>query len=98
MDFIGIDPKGFKRTKHFFFVSCHKIQPKVRSSLAETFKCYKAVMHMFVPLTVTIIVLIEGRDFLITIFFLTEDYTNYWFHRFLHKNWGDEKIHGVHHE
>ncbi|KHN09765.1 Methylsterol monooxygenase 1-1 [Glycine soja] len=38
------------------------------------------------------------HHFLITIFFLIEDYTNYWFHRFLHKNWGDEKIHGVHHE
>ena len=57
---------------------------------------------MFVPLTVTIIVLIEGRDLfidlLITMFFLVEDCTNYWFHRFLHNNWGDEKIHGVHHE
>ena len=57
---------------------------------------------MFVPLTATIVTLVEGRylfiDLLITIFFLLEDYTNYWFHRFLHNNWGDKKIHGVHHE
>ncbi|KAG5022198.1 hypothetical protein JHK85_018540 [Glycine max] len=59
-------------------------------------------MRMFVPLIVTITALVEGRDLfidlLITIFFLVEDYTNYWFHMFLHNNWGDEKIHGVHHE
>ena len=32
------------------------------------------------------------------VYFLIEDYTNYWIHRFLHNKWGYEKIHRVHHE
>ncbi|KAK7330696.1 hypothetical protein VNO77_24894 [Canavalia gladiata] len=32
------------------------------------------------------------------VYFLVEDYTNYWIHRFLHNKWGYEKIHRVHHE
>ncbi|XP_002509623.2 methylsterol monooxygenase 1-1 [Ricinus communis] len=32
------------------------------------------------------------------VYFLVEDYTNYWIHRFLHGKWGYEKIHSVHHE
>uniref|UniRef100_A0A803R3R8 Fatty acid hydroxylase domain-containing protein n=1 Tax=Cannabis sativa TaxID=3483 RepID=A0A803R3R8_CANSA len=32
------------------------------------------------------------------VYFLVEDYTNYWVHRFLHTKWGYEKIHKVHHE
>ncbi|CAJ1943490.1 unnamed protein product [Sphenostylis stenocarpa] len=32
------------------------------------------------------------------VYFLVEDYTNYWIHRFLHNGWGYEKIHRVHHE
>ncbi|XP_065858042.1 methylsterol monooxygenase 1-1-like [Euphorbia lathyris] len=32
------------------------------------------------------------------VYFLLEDYTNYWIHRFLHGKWGYEKIHRVHHE
>ncbi|XP_076895134.1 methylsterol monooxygenase 1-1-like [Bidens hawaiensis] len=32
------------------------------------------------------------------VYFLVEDYTNYWIHRFLHGKWGYEKIHKVHHE
>ncbi|XP_047939236.1 methylsterol monooxygenase 1-2-like isoform X4 [Salvia hispanica] len=32
------------------------------------------------------------------VYFLVEDYTNYWVHRFLHCKWGYEKIHKVHHE
>lgn len=31
-------------------------------------------------------------------YFIVEDYTNYWIHRFLHCKWGYEKIHKVHHE
>ncbi|KAF2313166.1 hypothetical protein GH714_009563 [Hevea brasiliensis] len=31
-------------------------------------------------------------------YFVVEDYTNYWIHRFLHGKWGYEKIHRVHHE
>lgn len=32
------------------------------------------------------------------VYFMVEDYTNYWVHRFLHGKWGYEKIHHVHHE
>ncbi|KAK4400295.1 Methylsterol monooxygenase 1-2 [Sesamum angolense] len=32
------------------------------------------------------------------VYFIVEDYTNYWIHRFLHCKWGYEKIHKVHHE
>jgi 4,4-dimethyl-9beta,19-cyclopropylsterol-4alpha-methyl oxidase len=32
------------------------------------------------------------------VYFMVEDYTNYWIHRFLHGKWGYEKIHKVHHE
>ncbi|KAI4364868.1 hypothetical protein MLD38_020903 [Melastoma candidum] len=34
----------------------------------------------------------------LAVYFLVEDYTNYWIHRFLHCKWGYEKIHSVHHE
>jgi sterol desaturase/sphingolipid hydroxylase (fatty acid hydroxylase superfamily) len=29
---------------------------------------------------------------------LVEDYLSYWLHRFLHTDWGYDKIHHVHHE
>ncbi|XP_042391922.1 very-long-chain aldehyde decarbonylase GL1-10-like [Zingiber officinale] len=32
------------------------------------------------------------------VYFLVEDYFNYWIHRLLHSEWGYEKIHCVHHE
>lgn len=32
------------------------------------------------------------------VYFMIEDYTNYWMHRWLHCKWGYEKIHRVHHE
>ncbi|XP_074317768.1 methylsterol monooxygenase 1-1-like [Silene latifolia] len=32
------------------------------------------------------------------VYFIVEDYTNYWIHRMLHGKWGYEKIHKVHHE
>lgn len=32
------------------------------------------------------------------VYFIIEDYFNYWIHRFLHCKWGYEKIHKVHHE
>ncbi|WZY77613.1 hypothetical protein YC2023_023997 [Brassica napus] len=32
------------------------------------------------------------------VYFLIEDYTNYWVHRFFHSKWGYENIHRVHHE
>ncbi|OWM88408.1 methylsterol monooxygenase 1-1 [Punica granatum] len=32
------------------------------------------------------------------VYFLIEDYTNYWIHRFLHSKWAYEKIHHIHHE
>lgn len=34
----------------------------------------------------------------IVVYFLIEDYGNYWLHRLLHRKWGYEKIHKVHHE
>ena len=34
----------------------------------------------------------------LVVYFLVEDYTNYWIHRFLHNKWGYDKIHRVHHE
>ncbi|KAI4311675.1 hypothetical protein MLD38_036552 [Melastoma candidum] len=34
----------------------------------------------------------------LAVYFVIEDYTNYWIHRFLHCKWGYEKIHSVHHE
>lgn len=34
----------------------------------------------------------------LTVYFVVEDYTNYWVHRWLHCKWGYEKIHKVHHE
>lgn len=34
----------------------------------------------------------------IFVYFLIEDYTNYWIHRLLHSKWGYEKIHHIHHE
>ncbi|PKA48060.1 Methylsterol monooxygenase 1-1 [Apostasia shenzhenica] len=32
------------------------------------------------------------------VYFLVEDYGNYWIHRAMHSQWGYEKIHHVHHE
>lgn len=32
------------------------------------------------------------------VYFIIEDYTNYWIHRLLHCKWWYEKIHKVHHE
>ncbi|KAK1325464.1 Methylsterol monooxygenase 1-1 [Acorus calamus] len=34
----------------------------------------------------------------LVVYFLIEDYGNYWIHRLLHCKWGYEKIHSVHHE
>lgn len=94
----------------------YKIQPKVRMSLSEMFRCYKDVMGMFFfivgPLqlvsypSIKMIGIRAGLPlptgweiFLqLLVYFLVEDYTNYWIHRFLHNKWGYEKIHRVHHE
>lgn len=32
------------------------------------------------------------------VYFLVEDYANYWLHRMLHNEWGYNRIHRVHHE
>ncbi|KAM7472109.1 hypothetical protein LguiA_010292 [Lonicera macranthoides] len=32
------------------------------------------------------------------VYFVVEDYANYWLHRLLHCKWGYEKIHRIHHE
>ncbi|KAA3469036.1 methylsterol monooxygenase 1-1-like isoform X1 [Gossypium australe] len=94
----------------------YKIQPKVKTSLSEMFRCYKDVMRMFVllvgPLQLSSypsIKMIGIRTGLplpsmweilaqLTVYFMIEDYTNYWIHRFLHGKWGYENIHRVHHE
>lgn len=34
----------------------------------------------------------------LVVYFLIEDYGNYWIHRFMHCKWGYETIHHVHHE
>ncbi|KAK9147556.1 hypothetical protein Scep_006313 [Stephania cephalantha] len=34
----------------------------------------------------------------LAVYFIVEDFGNYWIHRFLHCKWGYEKIHSVHHE
>ncbi|AEE84653.1 unnamed protein product [Arabidopsis thaliana] len=34
----------------------------------------------------------------LVVYFLVEDYTNYWVHRFFHCKWGYEKFHHIHHE
>ncbi|KVH89182.1 methylsterol monooxygenase 1-1-like [Cynara cardunculus var. scolymus] len=34
----------------------------------------------------------------IVVYFIVEDYANYWLHRLLHTTWAYEKIHRVHHE
>ncbi|RZC11347.1 Methylsterol monooxygenase 1-1, partial [Glycine soja] len=88
-------PLVFLEFKRFSFVSSHKIQPKVHLSLTETFKCYKDIMHMFF-LVVGPFQLISYPS--IQVRSPHQDYTNYWIHRFLHNDWGYEKIHRVHHE
>lgn len=94
----------------------YKIQPKVRLSFSEMFRCYKDVMSMFFfvvgPLQLvsfpsiqmvgirTGLPLPSGWEIIaqLVVYFVVEDYTNYWIHRFLHCKWGYEKIHRVHHE
>ncbi|KAG8659366.1 hypothetical protein MANES_02G032800v8 [Manihot esculenta] len=94
----------------------YKIQPKVKLSSSETFKCYKDVMRMSFlvvgPLQLlsypsvkmigirTSLPLPSGWEIFLQllVYFIVEDYTNYWIHRFLHGKWGYEKIHRVHHE
>ncbi|KAL4602600.1 hypothetical protein ACB092_10G064600 [Castanea dentata] len=95
----------------------YKIQPKVRLSWPEMFRCYKVVVcNNFLPIIVPLqlasypsIKMIGIRTGLplpsgwemfaqLLVYFLIEDYTNYWVHRFLHNKWGYEKIHRVHHE
>ncbi|CAF2149234.1 unnamed protein product [Brassica napus] len=94
----------------------YKIQPKVKNSFSDMFRCYRDVMKMFIlvvgPLQLVSypsIQMIEIRSGLplpsfgeiaaqLVVYFLVEDYTNYWVHRFFHSKWGYEKIHHIHHE
>ncbi|XP_031128556.1 methylsterol monooxygenase 1-1-like [Ipomoea triloba] len=98
------------------YIRSYKLQPKVNLTLAESFRCYKSVMRMFIlvvgPLQLVSypsIKMIGVRTSLplpsiweivaqLMVYFLVEDYTNYWIHRFMHCKWGYEKIHKVHHE
>ncbi|KAI4315313.1 hypothetical protein L6164_028137 [Bauhinia variegata] len=109
-------PLVFLEVKRLVGFDKYKIQPKVRLSLDEMFKCYKDVMRMFFliigPLqlvsypSIKIIgirsglPLPSGWEILsqLAVYFMIEDYTNYWIHRFLHGKWGYEMIHRVHHE
>lgn len=98
------------------YIAAYKIQPKVKFSLYDNFKCYFDVMRMFIlvvgPLQLVSypsIRMIGVRTSLplpslteiisqLVVYFLIEDYTNYWIHRLLHCKWGYEKIHKIHHE
>ncbi|KAI3727530.1 hypothetical protein L6452_16146 [Arctium lappa] len=98
------------------YVAGYKIQPKVKFSVYDNFRCYFDVMRMFIlvvgPLQLVSypsIRMIGIRTSLplpslmeiisqLVVYFLIEDYTNYWIHRLLHCKWGYEKIHKVHHE
>ncbi|XP_021295523.1 methylsterol monooxygenase 1-1-like [Herrania umbratica] len=109
-------PLVFVEMMRSFGFDKYKIQPKVRLSLSDMFRCYKDVMRMFVlvvgPLQLVSypsIKMIGIRMGLplpsaweilaqLGVYFMIEDYTNYWIHRFLHGKWGYEKIHRVHHE
>ncbi|WVZ25128.1 hypothetical protein V8G54_003672, partial [Vigna mungo] len=109
-------PPVFLELKRLSFFDSYKIQPKVRLSLDEMFRCYKDIMRMFFlvvgplqPVSYPSIKIIGIRTGLplssgweilaqLLVYFLVEDYTNYWIHRFLHNGWGYEKIHCVHHE
>ncbi|KAF0928577.1 hypothetical protein E2562_006022 [Oryza meyeriana var. granulata] len=93
-----------------------KLQPRVRLSRAEFFRCYRDVMRIFFvvigPLqlvsypTVKMVGIHTGLPLpslgemaaQLLVYFLVEDYLNYWIHRLLHGEWGYEKIHRVHHE
>ncbi|KAL2516822.1 Methylsterol monooxygenase 1-1 [Abeliophyllum distichum] len=114
----SIFPYYYLFLEFFFYNSIkpYKIQPKVKLSLVDTFRCYKSVMRMFFlvvgPLQLVSypsVKMIGIRTSLplpslweiiaqLGVYFIIEDYTNYWIHRFLHCKWGYEKIHKVHHE
>ncbi|KAM3687110.1 hypothetical protein ACB098_10G053100 [Castanea mollissima] len=97
-------------------VDRYKIQPKVRLSWPEMFRCYKGLVRNYLlvigPLQLvsypyikmigirTGLPLPSGWEMFaqLLVYFLIEDYTNYWIHRFLHSKWGYEKIHRIHHE
>ncbi|XP_016704428.1 methylsterol monooxygenase 1-2-like [Gossypium hirsutum] len=100
----------------FYAVDRFKLQPRVKRSFPELFKCYKDVLHQFIfvvaPLIIVSFPVLEWVGIhtslpLLTkwevisqliVYFLVEDYTNYWIHRFLHGQWGYEKINYIHHE
>ncbi|KAK5776035.1 hypothetical protein PVK06_043993 [Gossypium arboreum] len=93
-----------------------KLQPRVKKSFRELFKCYKDVLYHFIFMVVPLItVSFPVLDWVgirtgfplptkwevinqLIVYYLVEDNTNYWIHRFLHGEWGYEKIHYMHHE
>ncbi|KAG8092434.1 hypothetical protein GUJ93_ZPchr0012g21250 [Zizania palustris] len=97
-------------------VAPYKLQPQVRLSPSEFFRCYKEVMRIFFvvigPLQLVsypIVKMVGIHTGLplpslgemaaqLLVYFLIEDYLNYWIHRLLHAEWGYEKIHRIHHE
>lgn len=97
-------------------LNIHKIQPSVKRSFKEMFKCYKHVIVTFAiavsPLQIisyptikwigirTGLSLPSGWELFwqLLIYFVIEDFSNYWIHRMLHCKWAFEKIHKVHHE
>ncbi|KAJ4843346.1 Methylsterol monooxygenase 1-1 [Turnera subulata] len=94
----------------------YKLQPNIKRSFSDMFKCYKAVVYSFIlavgPLQVlsyptikwigirTGLPLPSGWEIFwqMLVYFLIEDYTNYWTHRLLHSKWAYENIHHIHHE
>ncbi|CAK8542220.1 unnamed protein product [Lathyrus sativus] len=108
--FALIELSGYKKLNQY------KIQPYVKRTFMEMFKCYKYVMKTFIiavgPVQIFSYPTIKWLGirtslplpsrwelfWQILVYFLIEDYANYWIHRMLHCKWGYENIHKVHHE
>ncbi|XWS46000.1 hypothetical protein CRYUN_Cryun14cG0027400 [Craigia yunnanensis] len=94
-----------------------KLQPRIKRSFPELFKCYKDVaVNKFILVAGPLIAVsfpafkwVGIRTSLplpskwevisqLVVYFLIEDYTNYWIHRLLHSRWAYENIHYMHHE
>ncbi|XP_076903756.1 methylsterol monooxygenase 1-1-like [Bidens hawaiensis] len=98
------------------YVAPYKVQPKIKVSLYENFKCYLVVQRTYFFIVVPVLLvsypsieMVGIRTSLplpssteiilqLIIYFVIEDYTNYWIHRLFHIKWVYENIHKVHHE
>ncbi|KAF5800656.1 putative 4-alpha-methylsterol monooxygenase [Helianthus annuus] len=103
--------------EHMFptYVAPYKVQPKIKYSLNDHFKCYLLVARGYLLVVPSLLVsyptvkMIGIRTSLplpssteiilqLIVYFVIEDYTNYWFHRLFHVKWLYENVHKVHHE